>query len=271
MKAGLPPGSSTPRPKPKKPTSELKPRKRPGRKPAPSARQIYLQLNPHFIRFRCEWQDCPAELQNLETLRKHILVVHGPPAQQLTCKWATCVSPPLPTRDAFAAHVETAHLCPFLWHAGDGPRNSTPSPSFPLHPRRPASNNLRHHPRQQTDSSNSTSNNNNNNNNSNNTNDADDPLPAYLFDAAGNQVTPSVRDQQTETDEDRRRRAARIARALAQRDRNAPDEPEYTARELEDMAAAAAAKRAAQRMFREYADRVRRGGEGWEGWRGLLG
>ncbi|KAK3304319.1 uncharacterized protein B0T15DRAFT_536114 [Chaetomium strumarium] len=260
LKAGLPPGSlppgsSTPRPKAKKPTSEQKPRRRPGRKPAPTARQLYLRLNPHFITFRCEWEGCPAELQNLETLRKHLLIVHGRPSASssttaagpssqtpsshspLTCKWSTCACPPLATREAFTAHLEKSHLAPFLWHVGDGPRSSTPSLAFSIHKDQDAG-------------------------------DKDKPLPSYLFDSRGNQVTPSIRDQQLENEDDRKKRQARLNRVVQQRDQNAPDEPEYTVEELKGMAEAMSGKRARQKMFRDYADRVC--GGGMAEWRGLL-
>ncbi|KAK3297638.1 uncharacterized protein B0H64DRAFT_392671, partial [Chaetomium fimeti] len=158
MRSGLPPGSATPRPKPK-PADEHKVRRRPGRKPAPTARQVYLKLNPHFIAFRCEWEGCPAELQNIETLRKHLLLVHGRPSRSpprlpspsptaqrtttaLPCKWASCKSAPLPSRESFASHIEAAHLLPFRWHVGDGPRNTTPPSS-----QNPVTNNNRNHNR----------------------------------------------------------------------------------------------------------------------------
>ncbi|KAK4132860.1 hypothetical protein BT67DRAFT_405490, partial [Trichocladium antarcticum] len=231
MTSSLVPGSSIPRPKPKKPSTEQKVRKRPGRKPAPTARQLYLELTPHFLAFRCEWEDCPAELQNLETLRKHLLIVHGrpsssPPPPPLVCKWAACAQP-LPTKEAFATHIEAAHLAPFLWHVGDGPRNTASAPSRA--PSQPA-------------------------------------LPQYLFDHHGNQVTPSVQGQQVENDDDRKKRQARINRLLLQRDRNAPDEPQYDPAAVEEMAAFMEQKRARQRMLGKYAERVC--GGGWEeGWR----
>ncbi|KAL2019128.1 hypothetical protein VTK56DRAFT_10079 [Thermocarpiscus australiensis] len=264
MRAGLPPGSYTPRPKPKKPASEQKQRRRPGRKPAPTARQIYLKLNPHFVAFRCEWENCPAELQNLETLRKHLLVVHGRPSrasssssaesasassslpeQGLTCKWANCADKQpnqrFSSQEAFAAHIETAHLAPFVWHVGDGPRNSTPSPLLTLSTKATTTTASAGGITAAKDK---------------------DPLPSYLFDAHGNQVTPSVRDQQFENEDDRKKRQSRISRIIQQRDSNAPEEPDFTQSELEEMAAVMSAKRAKQRMFREYAERVCGAGEG---------
>ncbi|EAQ86632.1 hypothetical protein CHGG_07885 [Chaetomium globosum CBS 148.51] len=238
MRSGLPPGSATPQPKPKKPAGEQKPRGRPGRKPAPTARQLYLKLNPHFVAFRCEWEDCPAELQNVETLRRHLLVVHGRPsrssstslspspvAQQqnhtitLPCRWASCTCTPLHSRESFASHIDTAHLLPIRWHVGDGPRNTTPPP-------KPTT-----------------------------TKTTTPQLPTYLFNAAGEQVTPSITTQQIENEDERKRRAARVNRVLLLRDRHAPDEPDYGPRELEIVGEALAAKQKRQRMLREYAER----------------
>ncbi|KAL2185150.1 hypothetical protein L209DRAFT_781010 [Thermothelomyces heterothallicus CBS 203.75] len=270
MRSGLPPGSSTPRPKPQRPASEQKARRRPGRKPAPTARETYLKLNPRFISFRCEWENCPAELQNLDTLRKHLLVVHGRPSssaspsksgQPLPCKWSNCTAMPLPSRDSFAAHVETAHLVPYLWHAGDGPRNSTPTPRLRLRlgslkelPGTAAAAAAEAAAAAAAAATTST------------TTTAAEPLPSYLFNERGEQVTPSIAGQQVENEEERKKRQARVNRVLLQRDQNAPEEPDYTPRELEMITEVMSAKRARQEMFREYAKRVYSSAEmaGWK-------
>ncbi|KAL2135224.1 hypothetical protein VTI74DRAFT_9316 [Chaetomium olivicolor] len=256
MRSGLPPGTvlATPKPKPKKPATDQKPRRR-SRRPAPTARQIYLKLNPHFITFRCEWENCPAELQNLETLRKHLLVVHGrpskssktPEAESITCKWHSCRTPNLASASSFASHVETVHLPSFLWHVGDGPRNSTPTPALTVPSATPTTAPIPKNPHSSP---------------------KETPLPSYLFNAAGEQVTPSIRDQQLESEDDRKKRQARLNRVIWQRDQNAPEEPEYTAREMEEMKRVAREKLAKQEMLREYAVKVRRAG--MEEWRGLL-
>ncbi|KAL2137980.1 hypothetical protein VTI28DRAFT_7693 [Corynascus sepedonium] len=251
MRAGLRPGSSTPLSTSKKPPSEQKITRRPRKKSTSTARQIYLTLNPHFISFRCEWENCPAELQNVDTLRKHLLVVHGRPSaassttatssQPLPCKWSNCTTAPLPSHDSFSAHIEKAHLLPYLWHTGDGPRNSTPSPRFctlAVPTREPRTTMTEH------------------------------PIPKYLLDPhSGEQVTPSVAGQRVEGKDERRRRQARLNRVLAQRDQNAPAEPEYSPRELEVIAEALAAKQARQEMFREYAERVCGDGAEMDGWK----
>ena len=241
-------------PKPKKPASEQKPRGRPGRKPAPTARQIYLKLNPHFLTFKCEWENCPAELQTLDTLRKHLLKVHGhssssssssPPEQTQTCKWANCTPQTLPAEEAFASHIETAHLTPLLWHVGDGPRNTStttkPPPNNPL-------------PNPDTTPTKTTP------------TKPNPSLPSYLYSPHGKTlITPSIHSQQVENEDDRKKRQARVNRVLAQRDRNAPEEPMYGTRELEEMARFMSEKQARQRMLREYAERygVGEGGAAW--------
>ncbi len=238
LRAGLPPGSdtpggpATPRPKLKKPASHQPSRgggARRGRKPAPTARQLYLKLNPHFLTFRCEWADCPAELQNVDTLRKHLLIVHGrssapPPLSSsatatqplFPCRWSACAAPPFTSLPNLTAHLETAHILPHLWHLGDGPRNTTPAQPPP-------------------------------------------PIPAYLVNPlSGQQITPSVADQQVENEDDRKRRMARVGRVMAQRDSHAPEEPEYTAREIEIISEVVRAREVRQRMFEGYAARVER-------------
>ncbi|KAK4162230.1 hypothetical protein QBC43DRAFT_322063 [Cladorrhinum sp. PSN259] len=248
-------GSPAPRPKPpKKPISERKKPGRPpgklGKPPAPIGRQVYLAQNPKFLVFKCEWQGCQAELHNAETLRKHILFVHGrppspnsetysapsrpnssssalcvdKPSPVMICKWAKCRSasttPPI-TFDisSFPDHAEQTHILPILWQLGDGPQNTSCSsvPAAPL---------------------------------------TGNKLPLYLFDESNTtQVTPDVRDQQTENDEDRKRRQMQINKILIQRDKNAPPEQEYTEEEQRNIAKFLDEKKKRQKMFRDYAER----------------
>ena len=169
-------------------------RKRKGRPPKAGTgppRLIYERLRPKYITFLCEWEGCPAELQNLETLRRHILAVHG---QEEACRWAKCAHNPspthLPSRQDLQEHVESVHLVPFAWHAGDGPRNTSSEAETP------------------------------------HTQGGTGALPAYLFDSEGNQITPSALHQEFEDEEERKARRKRLRRILLQRDRNAPEEEE---------------------------------------------
>ncbi|KAK3387120.1 hypothetical protein B0H63DRAFT_150026 [Podospora didyma] len=220
---------SEPQPKIRKTPGDLKRRGRPHKLPAPTPREIYLGLSPKWVPFYCEWEGCPAQLHNMETLRKHVAIVHG---YLGVCKWAKCANPPPEieprhfTREEFAAHIAKAHLLPFVWHVGDGPQNSAT---------------LDNATRMMGDA---------------------DPLPPYLFDEDGNQVTPSIKGQEFEDDDERKRKKHRLYQLMVDRDNNAPEEPQYTQAQLDDIADADAAKKAKQKMFRSYHDRIMGGSTG---------
>lgn len=191
-KASFPGGASAPRPKKPATTAKGGLPKRRGRKPGSGARQpreIYERSRPKFLPFLCEWEDCPAELQNLETLRKHVLVVHG---RSETCRWGKCARATrprsLPSRDAFQRHAEDVHLVPFAWHVGDGPQNTSSEAEVAR------------------------------------SKETSDRLPKYLFGEGGSQVTPSILHQELENEDERKVRRRRLHRLLLERDRNAPEE-----------------------------------------------
>lgn len=143
-------------------TQAIRKRKgRPPRPPSPSPREIYEGLGVKFVPFLCEWRGCTAELHNLETLGRHVRIAHCRRGQD-ACLWGGCVDESTSrfrSADELEGHVENAHLVPFAWHVGDGPKVSLPgTPEV----------------------------------------GEDGALPRYLFDAEGRQVTPSVRDQQVE-------------------------------------------------------------------------
>ncbi|OBT79073.1 hypothetical protein VF21_02454 [Pseudogymnoascus sp. 05NY08] len=132
---------------------ELPPPKRRGRPPAKAKTPEvpYSRLGqPTYIPFLCEWKGCKAELMNLETLRKHVYIVHGKAIRvkefvPKSCLWGKC-GKKTEERDgdgdeemggvkdqeevfgdmeAFKAHMEKAHIVPMAWHMGDGPRGTT--------------------------------------------------------------------------------------------------------------------------------------------------
>ncbi|KAK0651240.1 hypothetical protein B0T16DRAFT_403418 [Cercophora newfieldiana] len=226
-------------PKPKVP-GEAKRRGRPP-KPSLTAREIYLTSNPKFPVFPCEWEGCPAQLQNYETLRAHLLIIHG---KSGTCRWADCPSKhpsplQLPDEETFAAHAEKKHLKHTLWLRGEGPKNtSIPTPWATAPPARPPN-----------------------------------AIPPWLCNAKGEQVTPPV-GLEVESDEDRKRRGKELDRLIMQRDKNAPPEPIVTPEEWEEIQEKLKAKRKRQQMYRDYHAQVtgingqppRYGPE----WRGLL-
>ncbi|KAH8123943.1 hypothetical protein LI328DRAFT_134858, partial [Trichoderma asperelloides] len=143
------------------PPGHAKRRGRPPKAPSPLPWQVYQSLEKSFAAFLCEWGSCKAELHNLDTLRRHILVVHCR-KRPFVCHWHKCTEE-VPTRvfadqPSLQTHIEKAHLIPFSWHVGDGPQNNSSRGQRP----------------------------------------EDEEIPDYLKDEHGNQVTPSVRDQEAE-------------------------------------------------------------------------
>lgn len=183
---------------------EAKRRGRPPRPPEPSIREKYLQSKPDYIPYKCEWalsvsddsparepSICPAELQNMDSLRRHVFIVHGD-EEQLGCRFPRCRDrdPPLrfKTEHEFEHHMETRHFRGLLWHLGEGYQNN-------------GIETLR---------------------------DRAGELPAYLFDKdRRQQVTPSVVDQRVESDFQRKERKRRLRRLLFQQNENAPSEEEW--------------------------------------------
>ncbi|KAI1471359.1 uncharacterized protein F4812DRAFT_176216 [Daldinia caldariorum] len=179
----------------KEPSKEPKRRGRPPRDHTPSVREYYLRSKVEYAPFLCEWKcssgrSCPAELQNMKTLRRHVFLVHGD-EDPLVCQWGKCAARDTPIKFAseteFEEHMEKAHFRSFVWHMGDGYQNEGIST-------------LKR--------------------------DADE-LPEYLFDEDGNQVTPSIAEQRLEDDQEYKERKRKLRRLLIQQDENAPTEEEW--------------------------------------------
>ncbi|KAI1506489.1 hypothetical protein F5X99DRAFT_364423 [Biscogniauxia marginata] len=177
-------------------SQEPKRRGRPPRAPGRTVREQYLRSNPDYTPFKCEWVEsqqastCPAELQNMQTLRKHVFFVHGD-AIPLVCRWSKCATKETPPEftdvEDFEEHVEKEHLRSYLWYMGEGYKNDGISTI------------------------------------------EQDPgkLPSYLFDKDGKQVTPSIIGQKLEDDQQHKERKRKLKRLLIQQNENAPDEEEY--------------------------------------------
>ncbi|TGJ85410.1 hypothetical protein E0Z10_g3339 [Xylaria hypoxylon] len=194
------PGQSKSRGQPQ----EAKRRGRPPRPPDPpesSVREQYLQSKPDYTLYKCEWdlsEDsqqqepalCPAELQNMDTLRRHVFIIHGD-GDPLVCRFSHCKdrSPPLrfKTEKEFQSHMETKHFAGYLWYLGEGCQNN----GIWTLKNKPAN------------------------------------LPAYLFDKHGNQVTPSVEDQRLESDLQYKERKRKLRKLIYQQNENAPSEEEW--------------------------------------------
>jgi hypothetical protein len=132
-------------------TDQTNHRRRRRSKLPPSAIDLPLP-EPKFIPFLCEWEGCPAELQNLETLRAHIFTVHNKkrPSGILPCLWTNC-SPTsdaldnvklapndqrkilhFKTKEEWQDHVNRSHLVPLAWHMGDGPKGTSLRKLLPI-------------------------------------------------------------------------------------------------------------------------------------------
>ncbi|KUI74500.1 hypothetical protein VM1G_10120 [Cytospora mali] len=63
----------------------------PPKPPSPTPRDLYDHSQPQFLQFMCEWTGCKAILNNLARLRKHVGIVHGQEARDtLCCGWGKC-------------------------------------------------------------------------------------------------------------------------------------------------------------------------------------
>ncbi|KAK5632531.1 hypothetical protein RRF57_008245 [Xylaria bambusicola] len=182
-------------------TQETKRRGRPPRPPELSVREQYLKSTPSYVSFKCEWDLsegsqqqqpllCPAELQNMDTLRRHVFLIHGD-MDPLVCRFSHCKEhkPPLEfkTENEFKSHMEKKHFARYLWHFGEGCQNDG---IWALKNKA-------------------------------------DKLPTYLFDENGNQVTPSVADQKLESDLQHKERRRKLRKLLRQQNENAPTEEEW--------------------------------------------
>ncbi|KAI9930588.1 hypothetical protein ASPWEDRAFT_27106 [Aspergillus wentii DTO 134E9] len=77
--------------------------------PAPVSYQVYP----------CEWENCQAELHNLDMLRQHLLKLHIP--YHISCKWKECSYPEKMAAAELFQHMQEDHLGPIAWKLGDGP------------------------------------------------------------------------------------------------------------------------------------------------------
>ncbi|KAG6036633.1 hypothetical protein E4U41_005602 [Claviceps citrina] len=182
---------------------------RPPRQPSPSPRELYHRASTHFLAFLCEWSGCRAELHNLDTLRRHVQVVHGGGRGRgrhrhthgmpsTTCRWGQCRTGGFASAREWHAHLEQEHFVPFQWHVGDGPRNTSghlPAAAGRLlttdgPPQGPPQ---------------------------------EEPLPDYLMGPDGQQVTPSIRDQELEDFATWKENRRKLKAMLILRDSNLPD------------------------------------------------
>ncbi|KAG9951997.1 hypothetical protein KCU85_g2314, partial [Aureobasidium melanogenum] len=103
------------------------PKQRRNRQPKPvvQVREPEVEFNV----YKCEWEDCGAELHNIDTLRKHVLKLHGRKTAEgdYECAWFGCFQEDEVTAfDDMAQwmeHMESQHVKPISRTLGDGPRS----------------------------------------------------------------------------------------------------------------------------------------------------
>ncbi|KAI4748623.1 hypothetical protein E4T50_01102 [Aureobasidium sp. EXF-12298] len=94
-------------------------------KPVVEAKEPEVEFNV----YKCEWEDCGSELHNIDTLRKHVLKLHGKKTAEgdYECAWIGCFHEDEVTAfDDMATwmeHMETNHVKPITRKLGDGPRS----------------------------------------------------------------------------------------------------------------------------------------------------
>lgn len=118
--------------------------KRRGRPPKnPTSASPAMEVDPNYSIWECRWEECYAQLHNLDTLRKHVVKIHGVPVnERYCCRWASCAggealyssnskgkAPATLQQLEFASmprwmnHMEELHLRPLAHSLGDGPRS----------------------------------------------------------------------------------------------------------------------------------------------------
>ncbi|KAI9713271.1 MAG: hypothetical protein M1820_001258 [Bogoriella megaspora] len=95
--------------------------------------------DPEYPVFKCQWKDCSGKLHNLDTLRKHIKMLHGDvdKDEKWRCRWKSCTKvttnfdkvlgeedtqpQPFDSQEEWMQHMEKEHISPIAWKLGDGP------------------------------------------------------------------------------------------------------------------------------------------------------
>ncbi|GAB7338836.1 hypothetical protein MBLNU457_5528t1 [Dothideomycetes sp. NU457] len=110
-------------------------RKKGHRKPAP-----FPEPDPQFNVYECKFRACKAQLHNLDTMKKHVVKVHGVPNKYNKyqcdwmfcradggdasgkCKWPANNPAMFDTIQEWAKHLEVTHFLDVARALGDGPR-----------------------------------------------------------------------------------------------------------------------------------------------------
>ncbi|KAL2009371.1 hypothetical protein VTN00DRAFT_7565 [Thermoascus crustaceus] len=77
-----------------------------------------------FSVYRCDWENCQAELHDLATLERHVAKIHAPSSSSdHTCRWLGCSRSQkrFSSSTELRRHLQADHVGPIAWKLGDGP------------------------------------------------------------------------------------------------------------------------------------------------------
>ncbi|KAJ5297348.1 hypothetical protein N7508_007597 [Penicillium antarcticum] len=104
---------------------KMQPKRKPGRPPRAKGGSAMIEVaipltQPvNYPIFHCQWEDCVAELHNLDVLRSHVSKVHIP--YHLQCKWKDCEDKEFRAAQRLFEHMAETHFAKMAWELGDGP------------------------------------------------------------------------------------------------------------------------------------------------------
>ena len=104
------------------------------------------EVKPHYQEYKCAWEGCCSSLINLDTLKKHLVKLHGKEDErgEYTCRWTDCKGVKKPGLaggrvrasfqdiESWIGHVDEMHVRPIAWKLGDGPRGGTAYGEAPI-------------------------------------------------------------------------------------------------------------------------------------------
>ena len=104
--------------------AKMAPKRRPGRPPKSLANNVEVAIPREqpvrYQIFPCKWEECIAELHNIDSVRAHLAKVHIP--HSLVCRWEDCGNKtPMAAADMFK-HLASEHISKMAWALGDGPK-----------------------------------------------------------------------------------------------------------------------------------------------------
>ena len=105
------------------------------------------EVVPHYQEYKCQWDGCNSLLINLDTLKRHLVKVHGKESEggEYTCWWEDCkgvkkagaaagrvVPATFQDIETWVLHIDEKHVRPIAWKLGDGPKGGVAFGEAPI-------------------------------------------------------------------------------------------------------------------------------------------